>query len=132
MTTNTSITQSFQETEGPERASAKIVFRPQVDIIDTADAILLVADMPGVAEAGADVSLEKNVLTIRGTAAPQQFEGYAKSYSEYRVGDFERVFTISSEIDRDGIEATLKNGVLRVVLPKARQQATQKVVVQAG
>jgi HSP20 family molecular chaperone IbpA len=102
-----------------------------VDIIDSQDAILLVADMPGVEEGGADVSLEKNVLTIRGSVKPREFEGYTRGRTEYRVGDFERVFTISSEIDREGIEATLKNGVLRVTLPKAKTSGTQKVAVKA-
>lgn len=124
--------QAAREQANPERASSKVVFRPPVDIIDSKDSILLVADMPGVEEGNADVSLEKNVLTIRGSVTPPSFEGYASGYAEYRVGDFERVFTISSEIDHDGIEATLKSGVLRVTLPKAKQQTTHKVAVQAG
>ncbi len=132
MTMHMTQSQETHEPEAPERASSQVVFRPSVDIVDAKDSILLVADMPGVDEENVDVSLEKNVLTIRGNVTPPQFEGYTNSYSEYRVGDFERVFTISSEIDRDGIEATLKNGVLRVTLPKAPQETTHKVVVQAG
>jgi HSP20 family molecular chaperone IbpA len=133
MTTETSVIQK-EETEAPqgaERASAQVVFRPLVDIIDSPEAIFLVADMPGVAEGGADVSLEKNVLTIRGSVKTHESEGYTRGRTEYRVGDFERVFTISSEIDREHIEATLNNGVLRVTLPKAKSNGTKKVAVKA-
>ena len=118
--------------EGVERAASRRVFRPNVDIIDAPGAVYLVADVPGVDEAGAEVQLERNVLTIRGHVSPPQFPGYSPTFMEFEVGDFERAFTISSEIDRDRIEAAVKDGVLRVTLPKARHGGSHKIAVKAG
>ena len=115
-----------------ERASSRPVFRPRVDILDMQDAVVLLADLPGVAEDGADVTLEKNVLTIRGTVPPPEDDGLQEVATEYGIGDFERVFTLTDEIDRAAIEATMKDGVLRVRLPRAKEAASRKISVKAG
>jgi HSP20 family protein len=107
-------------------------FVPSVDIVETDDAVLLTADMPGVDENSAAVSLDRNILTIRGTAKPPAFDGYSLAYAEYEDGPFAREFTVSSEVDRSGLQATMKNGVLRVRLPKAHQALAQKVAITAG
>ena len=133
MTVETSAAkEEFRTPEGVERTASRAVFRPRVDILETAEAIVLAADMPGVDETNTDITLEKNVLTIKGNVVPVRLEGYTLAYCEYDVGDFERSFTISDEIDRDGIEACVKNGVLRVTLPKAKQGGSQKISVSAG
>jgi HSP20 family molecular chaperone IbpA len=107
----------------------RTVYRPPVDIIDTASDVLLVADVPGVDEAHLDVTLDKNVLTIHGTVTPPSFEGKTPVRMEYGVGDFERVFTVTDDVNRDGIEATVKDGVLHVKLPKSAQSARRKINV---
>lgn len=116
----------------PERASSRPVYRPRVDILDTQDAVVLIADLPGVAEDGADVTLEKNVLTIRGSVTPLGDEDLQDVATEYGTGDFERVFTLTDEIDRSGIEASMKDGVLRVRLPRAKEVASRKIAVKSG
>lgn len=116
---------------GSESAAAK-VFVPQVDIVESESQILLVADLPGVDQQGLDVSLEKNVLTIRGTVSSQAPEGYQLAYAEYDVGNFERAFTVSNDIDRQGIEAVLKDGVLKLTLPKAKHAVLQKIAVKTA
>jgi HSP20 family molecular chaperone IbpA len=105
---------------------------PLVDIVETADALVLVSDMPGVDDQGVDVTVEKNVLTIHGTVGVKIPEGYKLGYEEYGVGNYERVFTIPNEVDRDGIQAIMKDGVLRLTLPKVKQKAARKVTVAAG
>jgi HSP20 family molecular chaperone IbpA len=105
---------------------------PLVDIVETADALVLVSDMPGVDDRGVDVTVEKNVLTIHGTVGVKIPEGYKLGYEEYGVGNYERVFTIPNEVDRDGIQAVMKDGVLRLTLPKVKQKAARKVTVAAG
>lgn len=117
---------------GAERTKARKVFVPLVDIVEAEGALLLVADMPGVDEKGIDVTVEKNILTVKGAVESEVPEGYQLSYEEYGVGDYERSFTISNEIDREGITATIKDGVLKVSLPLAKQAATRKVAVVAG
>jgi HSP20 family molecular chaperone IbpA len=127
----TSAKEQSQAPEGIERTNPRPVYRPRVDILETNNQIVLVADMPGVSENGVDITLEKNVLTIRGTVQPPLLEGHTLVYAEYDVGDFERAFTLSDQIDREGIEAGVSNGVLRVTLPKAKKAAAQKIKVQA-
>ena len=78
-----------------------------------------------------DISVERNILTIRGDIEAEEPDGYALAYAEYRVGDYERSFSLSSEIDQDNIEATLTDGVLRLRLPKAGPM-TKKISVKTG
>ena len=117
---------------GTERIHSSKVYVPLVDIVETADALVLVSDMPGVDDRGVDVTVEKNVLTIHGTVGVKIPEGYKLGYEEYGVGNYERVFTIPNEVDRDGIQAVMKDGVLRLTLPKVKQKAARKVTVAAG
>jgi HSP20 family molecular chaperone IbpA len=63
---------------------------------------------------------------------PEVPEKHHLLQAEYGVGDYQSSFTISHEIDREKIEATVKNGVLRLVLPKAKAVQTKKISVQAG
>lgn len=87
--------------------------------------------MPGVDENSVDITLEQNVLTINGYAALVEPEGYRLADAEYRVGDYQRRFTLSDQIDRDKIEAMVKDGVLRLRLPKVKPTA-RKIAVKAG
>lgn len=118
-----------QEVERVERTRATRVYTPDVDIIERKDDILVLADMPGVDESSVDVTLEKNVVTIYGRVPPEVPEGGAPVYMEYGIGDYERIFTLSDEIDREKIRATVKNGTLRLLLPKAEAVKTRKIQV---
>jgi HSP20 family protein len=115
-----------------ERTKTMKVFIPRVDICETKDAIILLADMPGVDEKSIDITLEKNVLTLSGRVEPDTYEGYRAAYTEYEAGDYERAFTLSDEINRDGIEASVKNGVLRLTLPKAEPVKLRKINVKSA
>ena len=124
--------QEAQAPQGAEFTRARRVFMPRADIYEMPEAIVLVADMPGVDEKGVDITLEKNVLTISGHVEPEKMAENARlAYEEYEVGDYQRVFTLSDEVDREHIEAALKNGVLRVTLPKAGAAKTKKISVKA-
>lgn len=119
---------------GSERTRATRVYNPRVDIVSNGDEILIWAEMPGVSEKDVDMTVENNVLTINGyvTGSLEMPEGYRLAYQEYGVGDFQRTFTLPEEIDRDGIEASLKDGVLKVSLPKAPEAKARKITVKAG
>jgi HSP20 family molecular chaperone IbpA len=108
------------------------VFLPAADIYETNDAIVVMAEMPGVAPDGVDITLERRVLTIRGRSAANEHAGYQRVYSEYADGDYERVFTLSDAIDRDKIEASLRDGVLHLVLPKAEPARARKIELRAS
>ncbi len=124
-----------RESEAPaqaERTEECPVFIPRVDITESDAQVCLVADMPGVDEQNVDIDLERNVLTIRGKCAPETPQGFTPSYREYRTGNYERAFTLSDEIDRDNIKATVKDGVLRLTLPKAEEAQPRRISVKAG
>ncbi len=123
MTSNTAIQD--------EKTSRFTVFRPRVDLIDSDNAITLIADMPGVDEQSAEVTLDQNVLTIRGKVNPQRREGYSVTRKEFDVGHFERAFTLSEKIDRGNIDATVRNGVLTVHLPKATEMLSKQVEIKS-
>lgn len=128
----TSAKQESEMPNGSERTRARKVYVPQVDIVENDTALVLLADMPGVDLGGVDITVEKNVLTLRGAIGQEAPTGYKQSYEEYGVGDYERSFTLSNEVDRDHIEASIKDGVLRLTLPKVKQAASRKVAVVAG
>ena len=92
----------------------------------------MLAEMPGVSPEGVDISLERRVLTIRGHSAANEHGSYQRVYNEYADGDYERVFTLSENIDRDRIEATLKDGVLQLVLPKAEAARARRIELKAS
>jgi HSP20 family molecular chaperone IbpA len=116
---------------GAERIRERPAFVPRADVYETGDTIVVVADMPGVDENSVDITLEDNVLTINGYVEPMAPEGYGLAYAEYRVGDYVRAFTVSDQIDRNGIEATVRDGVLRLYLPKAEEAKLHKIPVSS-
>jgi HSP20 family molecular chaperone IbpA len=115
-----------------ERTRDQLAFVPRADIYETDDEIVVVADMPGVDENTVDITLENNVLTINGYVEMEQPEGYSLAYAEYRVGDYQRAFSLSDQIDREGIEATVKDGVLCLHLPKITEARVKKIAIKAG
>ena len=117
---------------GAERTRDRLAFVPRADVYETEDAIFVVADMPGVDENSVDIMLEDNVLTINGYVESQQPEGHNLAYAEYRVGDYVRAFTLSDRIDRNGIEARVRDGVLHLRLPKSEEARRRKIPIRAG
>lgn len=118
--------------ENVERTREGKVFVPPIDIMETNEDIILIADMPGVNEKTIDVTIEQDVLTIEGRIEPLVPEGYDLAYCEYEVGDFQRSFTLTDTIDRDKIEANYKNGVLRLKLAKAEPAKPRKINVKVN
>ena len=129
-------TQGGQEmaapTEGAERTRTRPVYAPRTDIFETNNGLVILADMPGVSADGADVTLERNMLTIRGRTEDRPPQGFSPVYREYEPGDYERVFTLSEGIEAERIEAGVKNGVLRLFLPKAGPAQTKRIRVRAS
>jgi HSP20 family protein len=126
-----SVKQEVQTPHGIERTRTGKVYTPAVDIYETKDSVVLVADMPGVDENSLEVTLEKGTLTIYGHVEPHVPAGYSLAYAEYGIGDFQRSFAISNEIDWEHIEGTVKNGVLHLTLPKAGPAQTKKIAIKA-
>lgn len=114
---------------GAERAAT---FTPAVDIFEKGETTVILADMPGVAPDGIDVTLERQVLTLTGRVKSYAPEGYRRLSSEYREGDYTRTFTLSDEVDQEKIKAEFTNGVLRLELPRAAAAEPKKISVKAA
>ncbi|MFO1127051.1 MAG: Hsp20/alpha crystallin family protein [Rhodospirillales bacterium] len=115
-----------------ETTRTRPVHRPIADIYETKDALVVVLELPGVDADGLNVTLDKRVLTVSGRTSAGTPKGAALTLSEYRVADFERSFTLAETIDTDRIEANLKDGVLKVTLPKAGPAPARAIHVNAG
>jgi HSP20 family molecular chaperone IbpA len=102
---------------------------PRVDVHETKDAFVVTADVPGVAESSLDVTLEKDQLTIEGRVEPMPRENYRLRLAESAGGGFLRTFALPDGIDRDRIAATVKNGVLRLTLPKSDAVRPRKITI---
>lgn len=116
----------------PERTRTGPTYAPPTDIYETDAEIFVVADMPGVGADGVTVELEGSTLTITGTPKAHGPEAGEALRAEYRPGGYHRAFTVSESVARDNIRASMKDGVLTLVLPKAAPAKTRRVHVQAG
>ena len=114
-----------------EPASAGPIFTPPADILEKGDTVVLLLDVPGADPASLDVTLDKHVLTIEARVTVAAPEGYAPEHIEFQNGTYERRFVFSEQMDGDRIDATLKDGVLRLTVPKAADTATKKISVKA-
>lgn len=123
--------QEIVEQNETERTRDARMYIPRVDIYETDEAIHLIADIPGADENSIDITLEKNVLTIDAEVQVEKPQDYSLTYAEYGIGSFRRKFNLSNEIDQEKIVAEVKDGVLKLKLPKS-EKVTQKIKVKAA
>lgn len=128
-TSNEELTQSggWHAGMGDDRAML-----PRVDVLEDDTGITLIADLPGVPKDKLDVKVEGETLVVEGavsTPTPQQLEAV---YAEVRVPRYRRAFTLSRELDTGRIDANLKDGVLRLRIPKQEHAQPRRVAVQAS
>lgn len=116
----------------PEQTREGPVFEPAVDIYEDPEGLTLLADMPGVAPEKVTIDLRENVLTLRGEVDKPESEGETEVLREYRSGNYFRQFTLADSIDQSRIEATMKDGVLRLRLPKVERARPRTITVKAG
>lgn len=121
---------AIEKSEKP--AFPRRTIAPNVDIYETSDSIVVVANMPGVSERDINVTLEKDQLTIDGEVAVESIDGYRQVYGEQCIRNYRRRFTLSDQVDRDAIEATLKNGVLTLKLSKMPIAKSRQITVQTA
>lgn len=104
---------------------------PQVDIYETPNEVILLADMPGVSKENLHVEIDKDELTISGKYTDTDSSS-KKLLSECLYGEYYRVFTLSDTIDQEKITAKLDNGVLTVTLPKHEKVKPKKIAIEAS
>lgn len=115
-----------------ERTRECTCFVPRADVYETEENVFVVVDMPGVNEENIDITLENNILTITGNTTLESPAEYSLAFGEFEPGDYERSFRITDRINREGIQANYKDGVLRLTLPKAEEAKLRKISVTTG
>jgi HSP20 family molecular chaperone IbpA len=121
------------EVAGPtEQTRPGLVFTPEVDIFETDKDITLLADMPGVKAENLSIDLRENVLTLDGEVKAIETEKEVDVFREYQTGKYYRQFNISEMIDQKNIDAELKDGVLRLTLPKVESAKPRQITVKAA
>ena len=103
---------------------------PPVDIFETDDSIVVIADLPGVAKDGVDIRVEDSVLTIKGRADYNPTANMLRG--EFNLEGYFRQFQLSDEVDQERISAESKNGVLTINLPKAEKSKPKQIKVKLG
>lgn len=126
----TNLIKQEQNHQVEKAEKGKRYYIPRVDIFENNNDYILYAEIPGASENDVDITIEKNVLTLNAKVHTSIPEGYRLFYSEYGIGDYKRSFELSNEIDQDKIEATVKDGVLKLVLPKV-QPSVKKIQIKA-
>jgi HSP20 family protein len=108
-----------------------VLVTPAVDIFEDPGTLTVLADMPGVKPGRLTIDLRDGVLTIIGHADAPEAPGEVPLLQEYSAATFQRSFTLSEAIDQGQIQATLRQGVLRLRLPKAEQAKPRQIQIQA-
>jgi HSP20 family protein len=120
-----------QSGDVPARSrEAEVVLRPPVDIFENSDGITLVADMPGVSRERLNIRVDKDALLVEGDAAVEMPEGMDALYADVRSTRYRRSFALSSELDTDAIDASIKDGVLSVRIPKRAEVRPRRIDVR--
>ena len=122
---------SNESSASTQPMSAGPIFTPPADILEKGDTIVMLMDVPGADPASLDVTLDKRILTITARVTSEAPQGYAAAHIEFRDGTYERRFVFSEQMDGEHIDATLKDGVLRLTVPKAADTAAKKISVKA-
>jgi len=129
---NQLVEESFvRPTQGAGRNGQGYV--PALDLSETQDGYLVEAAVSGLKPEDLEITVENNVLTIRGETR-QEAEDKQRNYHriERRFGAFQRTIGLPTTVKADAIQASLNNGVLRLEIPKAEEVKPRKISVQAG
>jgi len=121
----------FDAFSGGNGGMARARTFPAVNLWEAGNNLYLEAELPGVVRDELDISAAGSELTLHGRRTPRRGEEHTYHRQERGYGEFTRVLTLPVEIDAEKIEATLKDGVLTLTLPKAEAARARKIKVKA-
>ena len=123
----------LQEKKQLEQKEEKTVpgtyYMPYTDIYESANALTVVMEIPGVSKDAIDIRLEKNELIVNAEINTENYSDYRPVYTEYNIGHFSRSFILNSKVDRERIEANVADGVLTLTLPKAEEAKPRRITI---
>jgi len=106
---------------------------PAVDVSETETEMVVRAELPGMTEGDIELSLQDNVLTLKGEKKQEQHEEKENYHRvERSYGSFTRSFTLPANVQQADIKATFKDGVLQIALPKAEEAKAKKITINTG
>jgi HSP20 family protein len=108
------------------------LWQPAVDMHEDAERILLVADLPGLEQSDINISVDKNILSIRGKRKCEVATTAGAHHFERVQGAFSRAFTLPPTIDFDHVSAEMKAGVLTVTLPKKPEAQPRQIKINVA
>jgi HSP20 family molecular chaperone IbpA len=115
--------------EAAPASGERVLFTPPIDIYETGEGLVLIADLPGVSVRTLDLQVQNNKLTLLGQVANVVPPGARLLHKEYEEGDFLRSFILSENVDHERVTARLNNGILEVVLPHAEKSVPRRIQV---
>lgn len=127
MAENTNVVEKRSDAPSTEAA-----LLPPVDVIEDANGITLLADLPGVSKDKLKLQLETDSLTIEGEMDLNVPQGMESSFAEVKVARYRRLFTLSKELDGEKTTAEFKNGVLKLRIPKAAHAQPRKIQINVA
>jgi HSP20 family protein len=107
----------------------RVLFTPPIDIYESEEGLVLIADLPGVSVKSLELQVQNNKLTLLGRVSSETPANARLLHKEYEEGDFLRSFILSENVDHERVTARLNNGVLEVVLPHAAKSAPRRIQV---
>lgn len=126
------LSRSVDRRNGPE-ARSRSGFVPSVDIYEETAHFVVAADLPGVDAAAIDITVEDDLLTLRGERKLEaSAEGAELRRSERPSGRFERSFRLPETATAEGVEAKYRDGVLKISIPKAKEATPYRIEVTAN
>lgn len=118
--------------QSPLQQRPELALAPAADIFEDADGISIVLDMPGVTKELLTVKADRNELVIEGEAAIDMPQGMEAAYAEVRSAHYRRSFVLTNELDTGTVEASMKDGVLSIRVPKRAELKPRQIEVQAA
>jgi HSP20 family protein len=106
------------------------ILTPSADIVETPESFVLMLDMPGVAKDSLSVSMDQNLLKVKGTVEAQPATGGELLFREMRATGYDRTFNIGEGVDRNRIDAAYEHGVLTVTLPKREEMKPREITIR--
>ena len=106
---------------------------PALNVWTNETGAIVTAKMPGVDPEHLEISVEKDTVTVAGSRNPQEVEDEARYLRrELRHGNFSRTFQLPFQIDADGVEASLENGILTISLPQSEADKPKRIAVNSA
>jgi len=126
------LTVNKNETQCNDECRSNCAGTPSADVWESQAGYQLEIEVPGAASDDIDVSLDDQVLTVVAKVQSAVNDGFTPVYTEYRTEDLRRRFRLPDDVNDDGIEASVRNGVLRVSVPKREAAQPKKIAIKSG